>query len=99
MEQLLGEMTWNQFHDWFDYAQLEPFGLDRIDLGFAQVCSVVANTAFGRSKGARVFSPQDFLPDYEKEIERQEKRKPLTDLDEWEKTKSDMAMLYGSAER
>lgn len=47
--------------EWMAYFQLEPFGQARADLRAGLVAAVVANTAFGRKRGAKALKPSDFF--------------------------------------
>lgn len=52
-------MTAAQFAEWWAYYNLEPFGGERVDLGFAQLCALVANAMRGR--GRAPYKIEDFL--------------------------------------
>ena len=47
------------------YNKLEPFGLERMDMGFGIVASTMANIHRDAKKKKKPFSPGDFMPDYE----------------------------------
>jgi hypothetical protein len=57
------EISGNEFAEWIAYIELEPFGEERGDLRSAIIASTIAN-AF-RKKGARLFKPEDFMPDFD----------------------------------
>ena len=54
--------------EWLAFDSMDPFGRDRLDLGFAIVSSTIANV--NRKKGSRRFSPEDFMPKFEKRTPR-----------------------------
>ena len=56
-------MSSHEFAEWRAYAQIEPFGQDRSDLGAAIVAATIANV--NRAENQPPFSPKDFLPDFE----------------------------------
>lgn len=51
------------------YAQIDPWGEERADLRNGIACSLMANA--WRVKGSRRYSPQDFIPKFEREIKPQ----------------------------
>ena len=58
---MLQSMTATQLRDWAEYAEVEPFGAVRADLGHAIVASTVANV--WAAKGKR-YAPKDFMPEF-----------------------------------
>lgn len=84
---MLRSMSWPQLHEWLHYAEIDPFGEDRADLRAARICSILAN--IHRPKGAREYSPKDFMPDFEAAA-RQGPRKPM-DRKRWERLKATIA--------
>ena len=56
-------MSSYEFAEWMAYAQIEPFGQDRGDIGSAIVAATIANV--NRSEKQQPFSPQDFMPNFE----------------------------------
>lgn len=61
---MLRAMSWEQLREWRDYAQLEPFGAERTDLGFGIVASTIANA--NRGKNTRAYKPVDFMPKFDR---------------------------------
>ena len=79
---MLESITWEQFSEWHEYAQLEPFGAERDDLRAGIIASTIANA--NRTKKTRPFKATDFMPHFGPEPDR--KREPsreTTDPDAW----------------
>lgn len=88
------EITGNEFSEWIAYMELEPFGEERGDLRSAIVAMTMANA--WRKKGARLFKPEDFMPDFDGS---RRKAKRLTDSN-WRSQRAGMkAMLMGMGNR
>lgn len=68
-------MSSPQLTGWLAFFELEPFGAGREDLRAGLVASVVANSAFGRGKGAKTYKPSDFFENL------REPTKPMTAAD------------------
>ncbi len=67
---LLARMSASEFHEWFVFYQMEPFGEWRSDLRAGIVASTFASAH--RRKGSRRPTPKDFMPTFgEKEESRQ----------------------------
>lgn len=60
---MLDSMSWDQLMEWREFAQLEPFGAERNDLGFGIVAATIANAH--RGKSTRPFQPADFMPRFD----------------------------------
>lgn len=60
-------MTAAEETHWIALYKQEPFGYDRTDLGFAQVCSIIWNSKVKR-EDARPLT--DFLPFYRKRVKK-----------------------------
>lgn len=60
MRELLARLGSDEFTEWVAYYQLEPFGDYRGDYRSGVVASTLANVY--RSKEARPFTPEDFMP-------------------------------------
>ncbi len=60
-----------EFGEWMAFAGLEPFGEERADLRAAIVASTVANTARDPKTQRDPFTPQEFMPKFEKETTEQ----------------------------
>lgn len=54
-------MTHAEYLDWQAYHKIEPFGVLQERLGFAYLCSIVANAL--RGADTRAFSGEDFFPE------------------------------------
>lgn len=44
------------------YAQIEPFGQGRSDLGAGVIAATMANVSVPHKKGSKPFEPKDFMP-------------------------------------
>lgn len=56
------EIDEDEFRWWMVYNRMSPIGRDRIDYGFAQVSSTIANV--NRAKGQKPYNAKDFMPQY-----------------------------------
>ena len=56
------EIDEDEFRWWMVYNRMSPIGRDRIDYGFAQVSSTIANV--NRAKGQKPYHAKDFMPQY-----------------------------------
>lgn len=63
--ELLARVSSRELSEWMAFYTLEPFGTEAYYYGFAIVAATVAN-AF-REKGSKAFSPEDFMPKFEKQ--------------------------------
>lgn len=91
VQQMLEEMSWDDFELWAQYATVEPFGEHRADLRAGIIAAVVANSNMG--KRGRPAKPADFMPKFDTAVKR-----PLTDAGSWQKAKANaklMAMTKG----
>jgi hypothetical protein len=52
-----------EYASWLAFSRVEPFGEARADLRSAVVAAVVANAH--RGKGAKAFTPADFMPQFD----------------------------------
>ena len=66
---LLSQITSKQLGEWMAYYNVEPFGDTRRDLRSGIVASVLANIY--RKKGAKQYTPADFMPKFEKRRARE----------------------------
>jgi len=55
------EISAREFAGWIAYDQLDPYGLDRVELIGAQICATLANL---HSK--RRYKPADFMPQWDR---------------------------------
>lgn len=67
---MLREMTWGQFMEWNQYADLEPFGEQREDLRAGIIASSIVNILIqinsDPKKGRpRLTKPADFMPNFD----------------------------------
>lgn len=53
------ELNGVQLAEYMAYDQIEPFGAQRVDAGFASVCVTLAN--INRGKGKRAFRLEEFM--------------------------------------
>lgn len=58
---LLAEVSWQELQEWHAYYKVEPFGEQRADIRAGLICTVIANSAFGRKKGSKAYQIKDFL--------------------------------------
>lgn len=61
MRELLDRIGRDEFLEWMDYYQIEPWGEWRADLRTGIVASTVANVFRGKGKSTK---PQDFMPKF-----------------------------------
>ena len=52
-------MSSKEISEWGIYFSLEPWGEERQDMKFGQLCALIANAVTG--KKGRTFKPEDFL--------------------------------------
>ena len=57
------QVSSREFAEWLAFWRIEPNSEDRADLRMAMICATLANC--NRGKGAPVFKPADFMPDWE----------------------------------
>lgn len=62
---MLLRMTWEQFFEWFQYFQEEPFGEDRADLRAGSIVASIYNV--NRSKGGKVLTAADCRLEFRKQ--------------------------------
>lgn len=79
---MLTEMTWSQFVDWQNYANLDPFGEERADLRSGTIAAVIANVNSG--KGGRRYKARDFMPEFSSARKESGDRQPLVDPNKWQ---------------
>jgi len=65
--ELQGRMSSHEFSEWIAYSRIYPIGEDRADARMALLASVIANASGSKKK----FKPEDFLPDYLEQFEKQ----------------------------
>lgn len=58
-----------EFVEWIAFEQIDPWGSERADLRFAQLCALTAN--MNRGKGSRLAKVSDFMFDFEKAHKQQ----------------------------
>lgn len=75
---MLAELTSAQFAEWMAYSRLEPWGEERDDLRMGIIASTIANA--NRSKGQKPFTPQQFMPDFERVSEDEQMRRMVEQL-------------------
>lgn len=61
---MLCRISSRELTEWMAYCKLEPFGEERSDLRSGIIAATVANST--RSKDAREYKPQDFMPKFER---------------------------------
>jgi hypothetical protein len=66
---LLASIDGEELTDWLAYYQVEPWDETRADLRNALLMALVAN--INRRKGARAFSPTEFMLDFDREESRE----------------------------
>ncbi|ODN41047.1 phage tail assembly protein T [Piscirickettsia litoralis] len=71
VNQLSQELTASEFNEWLAYYSIEPFGIEKEDYRNALIVSAVANGPLQR-KDKKLFSADDFMPDYEASPEKTE---------------------------
>ena len=62
MRELEARMDAREIAEWSVYEQFEPFGMERIDLGFASITAMLYN--INKKKGAKQKAPNDFMPKF-----------------------------------
>ena len=62
MRELEARMGSHEIAEWSVYEQFEPFGMERMDLGFASITSMLYN--INKKKGAAEKAPVDFTPKF-----------------------------------
>lgn len=72
--ELLGRIGSRELTEWMAYYALEPFGAERGDLQAGIVAATVANVNRDKKKQREPFTPQDFMPDWEKSARKREGR-------------------------
>lgn len=77
---------------WQAWYNIEPWGEARADLRTATVACVIANS--NRKKGAKAFTPKDFMPDF-----GAEPGKPKKTVKQMESVFSGFAELHNKAVR
>ncbi len=76
------------------FARLQPFGESRMDYRFAMLAALVANLWTDSRK--KRWTPEDFMPDFEKALDEQEEAKPVTVVD---KVKAFFGMLASASKQ
>jgi hypothetical protein len=59
VRELQERMDSREFSEWCAFNRIDPWTRNRMDLGFANVCSIIANA--NSAKGRR-FKAEDFMP-------------------------------------
>jgi hypothetical protein len=67
---MLGELSSEQLTYWMAFNFLEPFGPRASWIQSGQIASMIGNTHL--RKGARPFSPQDFMPALPKKAQKRQ---------------------------
>jgi hypothetical protein len=86
-------MSSYEFSEWMAFARIQPFGEQRMDARFAMLASLMANLWTNDKKR---WTPEDFMPDFEKAIESEEDVPTVTVVD---KVKSYFGMLVGASKQ
>lgn len=58
-------MDADEYHQWFIFDQIEPFGDRRLDYIAGLICSTIANTTRTK-KSDKVWKISDFMPEWDK---------------------------------
>lgn len=61
-----------EFAEYWAYFQLEPWGAEREDLRSGIVASTIANANRDPKKRARPFTPDQFMPDFDRPLDDDE---------------------------
>jgi hypothetical protein len=88
VDALLARLPSRLLTEWMAYYGLEPFGEERADLRSAIVASLVANANRDPAKRREPFTPQDFMPKFDR-IEPAEQQ-----AQSWERQKAIMQSLF-----
>ena len=67
------ELPARQLFEWMAYAQIEPFGEERMDLRFADFQALYANSH--RGKNTTPFKPQQFMRKYDEDPRESAKKR------------------------
>ncbi len=70
VRELQTRMDSHEFAEWMAYYRIDPYGSWREDYRAGIVASTLANV--NRTKDAKVFTPQDFIPEFDHAEEREE---------------------------
>lgn len=62
-------MSSHEFSEWMAFSQLQPFGEWRDDFRMATLAAVIVNAMTRTKESDKVYSAQDFMPDFEKELD------------------------------
>jgi len=98
---MLSQMSWPQFCDWVEYAELEPFGEERADMRSALIASILANVNRDPKKKTSPYTIGDFMlfPDERssRKSARSHGRAPLTSRARWGEVKQLISDTAGAA--
>jgi hypothetical protein len=74
VEQLLENMSYEEFKEWQAYYEIEPFGEYKKDFRAGIIASSIFNSK--RTKQSdKIFSPTDFIPNFDSKAKSKDKRK------------------------
>lgn len=62
--ELSHRLSERELREWMAFAEIEPFGVFAEEQRTGIIAATVANSAYGRKKGARAQSPTEFMPAY-----------------------------------
>ena len=93
MRELLGRTTSAELAMWAAYYQIDPWDDMRADLRSGVVASTIANV--NRRKGAKAFTPKDFMPDFKRQEKEPAVKKEHGGPQTWQEQKS-MLMAFAS---
>jgi len=82
-----------EFLHWQAYYAKDPFGNERIDWLFGQLCCILAN--INRKKNSKSFKPKDFIPEWGKSSKRQTGRDMFMVLKAFAATRKDTIWKKG----
>jgi hypothetical protein len=78
VRELLARVGSDELTEWMAFYQLEPFGEMRADLRSGVVAATFANAH--RTKDARAFTPEDFMPYIERTTPKDDMDLPPNDV-------------------
>lgn len=67
---MLAEITPQQLGEWLAYYRIDPWGEIRADLRNGIVASVIANVNRDSRRQQTPFTPADFMPKFDPEVDR-----------------------------
>lgn len=66
VDRLLAELSTHEFDEWLAFYSIEPWGEARADVRAGIVASTIANVNRNPKYRRKPYSPQDFMPVYDK---------------------------------